>query len=157
MPWHIISPPSLSHLFWTKCSLPCCLPRRKRRRKRRRVQSWDHWQLDVTKVNWNNRFLCVYILNGPLVSAVLGFLHKGKLGSKVAIGLSWKRMAKTHTCSHRNEQVMLRHRLLKSVIIINLALHLSPSFPSPFPLSSLFFSSRHQWAGIRESFTKHQR
>lgn len=80
-------PPSLSHLFWTKCSLPCCLPRRKRRRKRRRVQSWDHWQLDVTKVNWNNRFLCVYILNGPLVSAVLGFLHKGKLGSKVAIGL----------------------------------------------------------------------
>lgn len=44
-----------------------------------------------------------------------------------------------HTCSHRNEQVMLRHRLLKSVIIINLALHHSPSSPSPFPLS--FFLS----------------
>jgi len=88
----ILFPPR-SHLFWTKSSLPYSLPRRKRRRKRRRVQSWDHWQLDVTKVNWNNRFLCVYILNGTLVSAVLGFLQKEKLGSSVATGL-------THTPTH---------------------------------------------------------
>lgn len=141
MPWHIISL-LRTHLFWTKCSLPCCLPQRKRSRKRRRVQSWDHWQLDVTKVNWNNRFLCVYILNGPLVSAVLGFLHEGKLGSKVAIGLCWKCMANTDTHSHCNEQVMLRHRLLKSVIIINLAPHLSIFLPSVFPFFPLYI--RHQ-------------
>ncbi len=143
MPWHIISL-FLSHLFWTKCSLPCSLPRRKRRRKRLRVQSWDHWQLDVTKVNWNNRFLCVYVINGPLVSAVLGFLQKGEAGEHCgyrAVLEVWGRHTHTHILTHCNEQVMLRHRLLKSVIIINLSLHLSlsPSSPSPFPLSFFFF------------------
>lgn len=96
-------PPSLSHLFWTKCSLPCSLPRRKRRRKRRRVQSWDHWQLDVTKVNWNNRFLCVYILNGPLVSAVLGSLQRGEAGEHCgyrAMLKVWGRHTHTRTFTH---------------------------------------------------------
>ena len=100
-------PRSLPHLFRTKCSLPCSLPWRKRRRKRLRVQSWDHWQLDVTKVNWNNRFLCVYILNGPLASAVLGSPHTGKLGSTAAaVGLRWKCEADTHTHTHTHTHTL---------------------------------------------------
>lgn len=80
----------------------------------------------------------VYILNGPLVSAALGSQQKGKLGSTVAIGLKYKANTYTHTHTHCNEQVMLRHRLLKSVIIINLSLHLSPLPLISISLPSLF-------------------
>lgn len=109
-------------------------------------------------------FLCVYILNGPLVSVVLGFLQKEKLGKlcgyRAALKV-WGQHTHTHTdllsLTHCNEQVMLRHRLLKSVIIINLSLHLSLSPHLHLASSPFLFFCLHQWADMRESFTKHRR
>lgn len=106
-------------------------------RAKEKERSWDHWQLDVTKVNWNNRVFCVYILNGPLVLAVGGSGQMGKLASTALdAGLFGKARGSDCYSTLCNEQVMLTHKLLKSVIIINLSPPLHHNLISSSVISS---------------------